>query len=199
MQILVLNSGSSSIKFQLFNMPKANVLCAGLVERIGLENSKISYTTDHVDIELTDMIRDHKDGLQRIASLLLDQEKGVIKVASEIAVVGHRVVHGGSTFASTVVINDEVKQKIKDLSTLAPLHNPANLQGILVAEEIFSTAKQVAVFDTTPRQGVRWFYRFLTMHQPPLECSGLQGRIKALFYKLSCLRCFAEFPALNSS
>ncbi|WP_299261684.1 acetate kinase [uncultured Aquimarina sp.] len=152
MRILVLNSGSSSIKFQLFNMPSAEVLCSGLLERIGLENTKINYKTDTQDIEKEVAIPDHKIGLQLIASYVLDSEIGVITSTSEIHVVGHRVVHGGSTFAKTVEINNEVKQKIEKLSVLAPLHNPANLQGILVSEDIFKDAKQIAVFDTAFHQ-----------------------------------------------
>ncbi len=152
MRILILNSGSSSIKFQLFDMPSATVLCSGLVERIGLPNATINYKTDTQNIKNEIDIPDHKIGLQLIASYLLNSDIGVIKVASEIEVVGHRVVHGGSTFAETVEINNEVKNKIEKLSALAPLHNPANLQGILVSEEIFIKAKQVAVFDTSFHQ-----------------------------------------------
>ncbi|MHA7060094.1 acetate/propionate family kinase [Aquimarina sp. M1] len=152
MRILVLNSGSSSIKFQLFDMPSTQVLCSGFVERIGLKNAKISYKTNTQDIKKKVDITNHKIGLELIASFLLDSEKGVITTASEIQAVGHRVVHGGSTFAKTVEIDDEVKQKIEKLSELAPLHNPANLQGILVSEKIFKEAKQVAVFDTAFHQ-----------------------------------------------
>lgn len=152
MKILVLNSGSSSIKFQLFQMPSEEVICSGLVERIGLENAKISYKTSKLDIEEIEEIPNHKKGLQLIASYLLNSEKGVVSETSEIDIVGHRVVHGGSTFAKTVVINTEVKEKIEKLSALAPLHNPANLQGILVSEEIFTDATQVAVFDTAFHQ-----------------------------------------------
>ncbi|EZH76013.1 acetate kinase [Aquimarina atlantica] len=154
MQILVLNSGSSSIKFQLFTMPDTKVVCSGLVERIGLENAKISYTSEIDNIEKTVSVDTHKDGLQLIASYLMDDQVGVIRSASEIHTVGHRVVHGGSTFAETVEITEEVKQKINKLSALAPLHNPANLEGILVAEEIFSDARQVAVFDTAFHQTI---------------------------------------------
>ncbi len=154
MQILVLNSGSSSIKFQVFKMPEATVVCSGLVERIGLENAKINYKTNSEKVEKTDIISDHKDGLQLIAKYLMDDNVGVIKSASEIQAVGHRVVHGGSTFADTVEVTNEVKQKIEKLSALAPLHNPANLQGILVAEEIFPSAKQIAVFDTAFHQTI---------------------------------------------
>ncbi len=152
MQILVVNSGSSSIKFQLFSMPQKEVICSGLVERIGLEESKISYKTATRDIEKTATIQNHKVGLKLISELLLDTEIGVIKSTLDIAMVGHRVVHGGSTFSETVQITEAVKQKIKELSSLAPLHNPANLEGILVSENIFSEAIQVAVFDTAFHQ-----------------------------------------------
>lgn len=152
MKILVLNSGSSSIKFQLFQMPSEEVICSGLVERIGLENAKISYITSQFTAEEIEEIPNHKTGLQLIASYLLHKEKGVVSESSEIDIVGHRVVHGGSTFAKTVEITSDVKEEIQKLSALAPLHNPANLQGILVSEEIFTNAKQVAVFDTAFHQ-----------------------------------------------
>ncbi len=152
MQILVINSGSSSIKFQLFNMPQKNVICSGLVERIGLDDANISYKTDTHDIEQEHVIKDHKVGLNLIAHLLLDKNTGVIKSTSDISVIGHRVVHGGSSFSETVEITDKVKQKIKELSSLAPLHNPANLEGVLVSEKIFPEAVQVAVFDTAFHQ-----------------------------------------------
>ncbi|WP_103863897.1 acetate/propionate family kinase [Aquimarina sp. I32.4] len=152
MQILVLNSGSSSIKFQLFTMPEAKVICSGLLERIGLENAKITYKSTSEKIENTVTVDSHKEGLQLIASYLMDDKIGVIHSASEIEAVGHRVVHGGSTFAKTVEITEEIKQKIKELSPLAPLHNPANLEGILVAEDIFTSAKQIGVFDTAFHQ-----------------------------------------------
>ncbi len=154
MQILVLNSGSSSIKFQLFVMPKADVICSGLVERIGLEDAKIKYESKDNTIEKVGIIKNHKEGLQLVAKYLMDAEVGVIQSASEIDLVGHRVVHGGSSFAKTVEVTHEVKQKIEELSSLAPLHNPANLEGILVAEEIFPKAKQVAVFDTAFHQTI---------------------------------------------
>ncbi|WP_438711832.1 acetate/propionate family kinase [Aquimarina muelleri] len=154
MQILILNSGSSSIKFQLFTMPEAKVICSGLVERIGLKQSNITYTSKNKSLEKEEKINTHKDGLHLIASLLMDPEVGVIQSALEIQAVGHRVVHGGSTFAQTVEITEEVKQKIEKLSALAPLHNPANLEGIIVAEEIFTKAKQIAVFDTAFHQTI---------------------------------------------
>ena len=152
MKILVINSGSSSIKYQLFNMPSEEVICSGIVERIGLENPKIKYKSKDDAIERVCRIADHKVGLEKVVKFLLDDEVGVIKSTSEIGAVGHRVVHGGSDFSKTVVINEEVKAKIKDLFSLAPLHNPANYEGIIVAEEIFPNAKQIAVFDTAFHQ-----------------------------------------------
>ncbi len=152
MQVLVINSGSSSIKFQVFKMPSAAVKCSGLVERIGLENAVITYKVNGEKHTKTTDIPTHKEGLELVAGYLLDTEVGVIKSKDDIDAVGHRVVHGGSTFAKTVVINETVKSKIKDLYSLAPLHNPANLEGVLVAESIFTKAKQVAVFDTAFHQ-----------------------------------------------
>ena len=152
MKILIINSGSSSIKYQLMVMPTNEVICSGMIDRIGLETSNVSFKTASNTIEETLPIPTHKVGLQKVANLLLDAEKGVIKSTSEIAAVGHRVVHGGSDFSNTVKIDEKVKAKIKQLFELAPLHNPANLEGINVAEEIFSSAEQIAVFDTAFHQ-----------------------------------------------
>jgi acetate kinase len=154
MKILIINSGSSSIKYQLMVMPKNEVICSGMIDRIGLETSNITFKTTENSIEEIVSIPTHKVGLQKVAEMLLDTEKGVIKSTSEIIAVGHRVVHGGSYFSNTTIISDEVKAKIKELSELAPLHNPAHLVGINVAEEIFSDAKQVAVFDTAFHQTI---------------------------------------------
>jgi len=152
MKILVINSGSSSLKYQLFNMPSQEVICSGLVERIGLKNPKIKYKSKDTTIERVCRISDHKVGLEKVVKFLLDDEVGVIKSTSEIQAVGHRVVHGGSTFSDTVVVNEKVKDKIKQLFSLAPQHNPANYEGIVVAESIFPEAKQIAVFDTAFHQ-----------------------------------------------
>ncbi|OMQ13330.1 acetate/propionate family kinase [[Flexibacter] sp. ATCC 35103] len=154
MKILIINSGSSSIKYQLMVMPTNEVICSGMIDRIGLETSNITYKTSSDSIEEILPITSHKIGLQKVAEMLLDPEKGVIKSTSEIGAVGHRVVHGGSYFSDTTIITEEVKEKIKELSELAPLHNPAHLVGINVAEEIFSSAKQVAVFDTAFHQTI---------------------------------------------
>ncbi|WP_316634695.1 acetate kinase [uncultured Flavobacterium sp.] len=152
MKILIINSGSSSIKYQLMVMPTNEVICSGMIDRIGLETSNVTFKTSLNTIEEMLPIPNHKVGLQKVANMLLDAEKGVIKSTSEIAAVGHRVVHGGSDFSDTVKIDEKVKAKIKQLFELAPLHNPANLEGINVAEEIFSSAEQIAVFDTAFHQ-----------------------------------------------
>ena len=135
-------------------MPDNEVICSGMIDRIGLETSNITFKTALNSIEEMLPIPTHKIGLEKVANMLLDAEKGVIKSTSEIAAVGHRVVHGGSVFSDTVKIDEKVKEQIKKLFELAPLHNPANLEGINVAEEIFNSAEQIAVFDTAFHQSM---------------------------------------------
>src|SRR5690554_2789034 len=148
MNILIINSGSSSIKFQLIEMPSEVLICSGIVERIGHKDAFINYKTNSATLQQIDTIKTHSEGLQKIVELLLDPENAVIKNTNEVEAVGHRVVHGGSSFSNTTLITAEVKQEIQKYAPLAPLHNPGNLEGILVAEEFFPLAKQVAVFDT---------------------------------------------------
>jgi acetate kinase len=157
MKILVINAGSSSIKYQLFNMTDRSVLAAGLVERIGEEMAHIKHKNllaalPAVDIEMP--LAKHQAGLNEVVKLLLDTEKGVIASPDEIAAVGHRVVHGGEKFSAPTVITDEVLAVIDALSSLAPLHNPANLTGIQVAMQLFPKAQQVAIFDTAFHQSM---------------------------------------------
>jgi len=150
MKILVINSGSSSLKFQLFDMPQAKVLVKGLAERIGEESGRFKAN----DYEVEQSIPTHKEALELLTDYLLNPTHNLIKDKNEIAVVGHRVVHGGNTFVQPTIINDAVKQKIKDLFSLAPLHNPANLTGIETAELIFPNAKQIGIFDTAFHQSI---------------------------------------------
>jgi acetate kinase len=154
MKIVIINSGSSSIKYQLIDMPSQEVICNGMIDRIGLELSNVTYITKTTKLKEDLLIVDHKAGLLKIASLLLNEEIGVIKNTDEVDAVGHRVVHGGIFFSDTTIITSEVKAKIKELFMLAPLHNPANLEGILIAEDIFSKAYQIAVFDTAFHQTI---------------------------------------------
>ncbi|WP_179338633.1 acetate/propionate family kinase [Winogradskyella ludwigii] len=148
MNILVINSGSSSIKFQLIEMPSESLICSGLVERIGQKDAILNYKTDSVDIKQIESITNHTEGLQKVVDLLLDPNKGVISNTDAIDIVGHRVVHGGNSFSNITLITDFVKQEIEKFSPLAPLHNPNNLAGIVVAEQLFPKAKQAAIFDT---------------------------------------------------
>ncbi|WBX76185.1 acetate kinase [Tenacibaculum ovolyticum] len=154
MKILVINSGSSSIKYQLFEMPQQEVICSGLIERIGLKLGNVHYKSVKNDIEEVLEIKDHKAGLEKVVGLLLDKNIGVIASTDDIQIVAHRVVHGGNSFTKTTIVTDKVKEKIEELYSLAPLHNPANLEGIKVAETIFTKAKQIAVFDTAFHQTI---------------------------------------------
>ncbi|MCM4153440.1 acetate kinase [Arenibacter sp. N53] len=152
MNILIINAGSSSIKYQLIKMPTELLICKGVIERIGSKNSTVKYKTNTVDSEEIEEIPNHNVGFLKMAKLLMDPKKGVIKNVNDIGIVGHRVVHGGNTFSKTTLITQEVKDKIQELSVLAPLHNPHNLEGIVLSEEIFPTAKQIAIFDTAFHQ-----------------------------------------------
>jgi len=135
-------------------MPSEQVICSGMVERIGSKEAIFTYKTYAVDTKKVGKIKNHKAGLQKIADLLLDPLHNFVEDASEIEIVGHRVVHGGNEFSKTTLITKKVKEKIKELSILAPLHNPHNLEGIVLSEEIFPNAKQIAVFDTAFHQSI---------------------------------------------
>ncbi|QNM86855.1 acetate kinase [Polaribacter pectinis] len=152
MNILVLNAGSSSLKYQVIEMPSQHVKCVGLVERIGMEDAIFNHEINDEKHKEILPILNHEIGLQKIAKTLLDKKIGVLNSVDEIKAVGHRVVHGGSKFSKTVVVTQEVKDNIRDLFDLAPLHNPANLTGIEIAETIFTSAKQIAIFDTSFHQ-----------------------------------------------
>jgi acetate kinase len=133
-------------------MPEQVVICSGMIDRIGLETSNLTYVTNTTKIEEILPIATHKIGLEKIAALLMDDNVGVIKSTQEIIAVGHRVVHGGNSFSAPTFITTEVKDEIRKLCEIAPLHNPAHLEGIIVAEEIFVEAKQIIVFDTAFHQ-----------------------------------------------
>ena len=150
--VLVINSGSSSLKFQVFEMPGQTVLCKGNVERIGLEDSIFSYETKDGKQKETLFVENHSQALLKIADQLTDKKDGILTSTDDIHVVGHRVVHGGSKYTDATIITDEVKEQIKNLFDLAPLHNPLNYIGIEIAEDIFPNAKQVASFDTAFHQ-----------------------------------------------
>src|SRR6056297_1624566 len=155
MKILVLNSGSSSIKYQLFNMENEHVLMKGVVERIGIDGAFLEYENeDGEEFKVESEIPDHSKGIELVIDSLLDEENGVLDSMDEITAVGHRVVHGGEKFAHSTLISDEVVDKMEEVSELAPLHNPPNLAGIKVCKEMMPETPQVGVFDTAFHQSM---------------------------------------------
>jgi len=154
MIVLVLNCGSSSIKYQLFEMlPTPSVLAKGLIEKIGLPDSQITHKTEGKDdYKAMTPIPDHQAGIDLLLRCLLDAGIGVLKSVDEIKAVGHRVAHGGEKFSRSARIDEEVKADIEKCIELAPLHNPANLKGILAMEALLPDVPQVAVFDTSFHQ-----------------------------------------------
>lgn len=154
MKVLVLNCGSSSIKYQFLEMnEEPQLLAKGLLERIGLSNGEMFHKTeDDRKFKKTLDIPDHTFGISLVIEALTDSAHGVISNVGEISAVGHRVVHGGEEFTKSVLINDKVKEKIIECIDLAPLHNPANIKGIDAMEEILPGIPQVAVFDTSFHQ-----------------------------------------------
>ncbi|HAF27683.1 MAG TPA: acetate kinase [Bacteroidales bacterium] len=158
MKILVLNCGSSSIKYQLINMTNsenAELLAKGIVERIGIANGELTHKThDNKKYTVTTDIPDHTKGIDLILEAMLSSEHGVIKNAEEITAVGHRVAHGGQYFKESALVTKDVKERIEECIELAPLHNPANLKGILAMEKLLPTVSQVAVFDTSFHQSM---------------------------------------------
>lgn len=151
MKILVMNCGSSSLKYQLIDMEGEKVLAKGLCERIGIEGSLIKHE-GKVKYEAKSEMPDHTAAIKMVIDALLDSNHGVLKSIDEINAVGHRVVHGGENFSASVIINDEVKEAIKECIDLAPLHNPANLMGIDACEKLMPGKPQTAVFDTAFHQ-----------------------------------------------
>lgn len=153
MKVLVINCGSSSLKYQLIDMSNESVLAIGLVERIGIDGSVLKHEIPGRDKEVIQQpMKDHKDALKLVLDALVNEEYGAIKSMDEINAVGHRVVHAGEKFADSVVITDEVVKALEDCIELAPLHNPPNLIGINACREILPTVPMVAVFDTAFHQ-----------------------------------------------
>jgi len=170
MKVLVVNSGSSSIKYQLFDMTDKSVLAKGLVERIGISDSIINhYPSNREPVVTHQDIPNHKIGIKLAMEALLHPEYGVIKNVAEISAVGHRVVHAGEKFSGSVLLTDEVMDALKECIELAPLHNPPNILGIEVCKELMPGVPQVGVFDTA-------------FHQTIPECAYLYG-IPYKFYK----------------
>lgn len=153
MNILVINCGSSSLKFQLIDAQTEKWIAKGLCERIGIDGSQISYTPANGEkIETVTPMKDHTDAIRLVLDALMDEKTGVVKSLNEIGAVGHRIVHGGERFASSTLITDEVIQAIEECNDLAPLHNPANLIGIAACRELMPDTPMAGVFDTAFHQ-----------------------------------------------
>ena len=152
MNVLVINCGSSSLKFQLINAETENVLAKGLCERIGIDG-RLTYQPAGGEKEKSDLaMPTHTEAIQFVINALTNEKTGVVKSLDEIGAVGHRLVHGGEKFASSVVITDEVKKAVEECNDLAPLHNPANLIGVAACEKLMPGTPMVAVFDTAFHQ-----------------------------------------------
>ena len=152
MKVLVINAGSSSLKYQLIDMENESVIAKGAIDRIGLEGSKLKHTAHGETTEIQKNMGNHEEAIQLVLSTLTDEKIGVIRSMDEIGAVGHRVVHGGDKFACSVKISDEVIAMMESLIDLAPLHNPANLQGIAACKAVMPNTPMVGVFDTAFHQ-----------------------------------------------
>jgi len=153
MKILVINAGSSSLKYQLIDMSNESILAKGNAERIGIDNSRLSHIPAGKDkVEIKAEIKDHVQAVRMVINALLHPDYGIISEMSEISAVGHRVVHGGERFSGSVVIDDTVMKAIKENVELAPLHNPANITGIEACKNVMPDTPMVAVFDTAFHQ-----------------------------------------------
>lgn len=167
MKILVLNCGSSSVKFQLFDTELKKALARGLVERIGMASARIHYMPDNgKKMDRTLEILDHTTAIRRVLDMLQDPEIGIIEKPEEIDAVGHRVVHGGEAFSGSVYIDNDVYNEIEACVDLAPLHNPPNLKGIYACQRLLKDVPQVGVFDTAFHQTMpqkAWMYAIPTV------------------------------------
>ncbi|NCB48563.1 MAG: acetate kinase [Clostridia bacterium] len=148
MKILVINAGSSSIKYQLINMADESVIAKGLVERIGSESAVLTHKANGKATEIKKPLKDHAEGLELILKALVEGEIGVIKSLKEISAIGHRVLHGGGKYNKATLVNDSVLRDLKSYIPLGPLHMPANIQGIEACKEVMPDKHNVAVFDT---------------------------------------------------
>lgn len=183
MKVLVINAGSSSLKYQLIDMTNESALAVGLCERIGIDNSFITQKgSDGKKYEVHIELPNHKIALEEVIKALTDPELGVISSMSEINAVGHRVVHGGENFTSSVIIDESVEEAIEGCIDLAPLHNPPNLTGIKACAEIMPTVPMAAVFDTAFHQTMP---AYAYMYALPYECYEKYGIRKYGFHGTS--------------
>ena len=207
MKILVINTGSSSIKYQLFDMDHEKALAIGMAEKIGEETGRLTHKVIVDDgmpqkKVMDGAIEDHREGLNRISDLLVDPVLGVIRNKSEISAVGHRVVHGGEAFQVPTIIDEAVIAEIKKNTPLAPLHNPPNLVGIEVARAIFPGTPQVAVFDTAfhhtmPRHAYLYALPYDLYQRDGVRRYGFHGTSHAYVSERAAAYLGRPFGALN--
>ena len=153
MKVLVINCGSSSLKYQVLDMQNESLMCKGLVERIGMDGSVINHTKIGMDKVVKEVpMKDHKDAIAQVLDAVQNPEYGVVKSMDEIGAVGHRVVHAGEKYAESVLITDDVIKALEECVELAPLHNPPNLMGIAACRELMPDTPMVGVFDTAYHQ-----------------------------------------------
>ena len=154
MKILVINCGSSSLKYQFINMTNEEVLAKGLVERIGMEGSILTHKVNDEKYVIEEAMKDHKDAIKLVLDALTDKQHGVIDDMADISAVGHRVVHGGEKYANSVLIDEDVMKSLEECIKLAPLHNPPNIIGINACKALMPNTPMVAVFDTAFHQTI---------------------------------------------
>ena len=152
MKILVINCGSSSLKYQLFDMTDESVLCKGLVERIGIEGSKLTHKVGSEKLVVEEAMKDHTAAIRHVFDALVHEKYGVVKSLDEVNAIGHRVLHGGDKLTASTIIDENVKAKVREFIKFGPLHNPANLMGIEACESLVPGKQNVAVFDTAFHQ-----------------------------------------------
>ncbi|MNM49396.1 Acetate kinase [compost metagenome] len=152
MNILVINCGSSSLKYQLIDMKTEEALATGLVERIGIDGSILTQKANGEKYIVEEAMKDHQDAIKLVLAALVDKDHGVIKSMDEIEAVGHRVVHGGEKYAASVVIDEDVMKQLEECAKLAPLHNPPNIIGINACKALMPNTPMVGVFDTAFHQ-----------------------------------------------
>ena len=153
MKILVINCGSSSLKYQLIDMENETKIAQGLVERIGIDGSRLVHKGQDLEKHIIESkVNDHKDAIELVLGTLLDKKIGVISSMDEITAVGHRVVHGGEKYSESVIVDEEVISYLEECSKLAPLHNPCNITGIKECKKLMKDTPMIAVFDTAFHQ-----------------------------------------------
>lgn len=152
MKILVINCGSSSLKYQLFDMTDESVLCKGLVERIGIEGSKLTHKVGNEKLVVEEAMKDHTAAIKHVFDALVHEKFGVVNSLDEVNAIGHRVLHGGDKLTASTIIDENVKAKVREFIKFGPLHNPANLMGIEACESLVPGKQNVAVFDTAFHQ-----------------------------------------------